>query len=247
MALVDADEYDRIIERSPRPHTSSVLCSRCGPSPARTSTPGLLNRLPQTGAVVQGPGERCAIDIGDGFGRVRRSHHHPCSSSPSGRGHRVVGILRDIFRWGPADALSPLRFGDPATSAPGGHRGFVSGISWYGTAWLPDRRWRCLRASTPATRSSTSFRRPRAPMIFRLARGLATPSATSATDGRDGIHGDTMAPATFASWHAAERRPTVQVGDTSQRSCCLKCAGRRWPRPVSVSRTGRRWAGLCTS
>ncbi len=185
-----------------------------------------LRRLPQTGpAVLQGPGENAgAIDIGDGWAVVFKieSHNHPSFIEPfQGAATGVGGILRDIFTMGarPIALLDSLRFGDPAD--PKTRRliqGVVSGISWYGNcfgcptvggeiAFAPEY------AGTPLV-NVMCVGLVRADGIFRArAEGVGNPVFyVGNKTGRDGIHGATMASATFDE-RAEERRPTVQVGD----------------------------------
>ncbi len=185
-----------------------------------------LRRLPQTGpGVLQGPGENAgAIDIGDGWAVVFKieSHNHPSFIEPfQGAATGVGGILRDIFTMGarPIALLDSLRFGDPRDPKTR-HliQGVVSGISWYGNcfgcptvggeiAFAPEY------AGNPLV-NVMCLGLVRADRIFRArAEGVGNPVFyVGNKTGRDGIHGATMASATFDE-HAEERRPTVQVGD----------------------------------
>jgi phosphoribosylformylglycinamidine synthase subunit PurL len=150
------------------------------------------------------------------------SHNHPSFIEPfQGAATGVGGILRDIFTMGarPIAILDSLRFGDPA-DAKTRHlvRGVVSGISWYGNCF-----------GCPTVGGEIAFAPEyggnplvnvmcvgliRADRIFRArAEGLGNPVFyVGNKTGRDGIHGATMASATFDD-KAEERRPTVQVGD----------------------------------
>ena len=185
-----------------------------------------LRRLPQTGpAVLQGPGENAgAIDIGDGWAVVFKieSHNHPSFIEPfQGAATGVGGILRDIFTMGarPIALLDSLRFGDPADPKTR-HliQGVVAGISWYGNCFG------CPTVGGEIAFAPEYSGNPlvnvmcvglvRADKIFRArAEGLGNPVFyVGNKTGRDGIHGATMASAAFDE-RAAERRPTVQVGD----------------------------------
>ncbi len=224
-----ADEYDRIIERLGREPTytelglfSALWSEHCAYKHSRV----FLRRLPQSGPrVLQGPGENAgAVDIGDGWAVVFKieSHNHPSFIEPfQGAATGVGGILRDIFTMGarPIALLDSLRFGDP--DDPKTRRlieGVVSGISWYGNcfgcptvggeiAFAPEY------AGNPLV-NVLCVGLARADRIFR-ARAEGVGNAVfyvGNKTGRDGIHGATMASATFDE-HAYERRPTVQVGD----------------------------------
>jgi phosphoribosylformylglycinamidine synthase len=224
-----ADEYDRILGQLGREPTytelglfSALWSEHCAYKHSRV----FLGRLPTTGArVLQGPGENAgAIDIGDGWAVVFKmeSHNHPSFIEPfQGAATGVGGILRDIFTMGarPIAILDSLRFGDPG-EAKTRHlvNGVVSGISWYGNcfgcptvggeiAFAPEY------AGNPLV-NVMCLGLVRADRLFRArAEGIGNPVFyVGNKTGRDGIHGATMASATFDE-HAEERRPTVQVGD----------------------------------
>ena len=224
-----AEEYDAIIQRLGREPTytelglfSALWSEHCAYKHSRV----FLRRLPQSGPrVLQGPGENAgAIDIGDGWAVVFKieSHNHPSFIEPfQGAATGVGGILRDIFTMGarPIALLDSLRFGDPGEART--RRlidGVVSGISWYGNcfgcptvggeiAFAPEY------AGNPLV-NVLCVGLVRADRLFRArAEGVGNPVFyVGNKTGRDGIHGATMASATFDE-HAQERRPTVQVGD----------------------------------
>ena len=176
--------------------------------------------------MLQGPGENAGIvDLGGDLALTFKieSHNHPSFIEPfQGAATGVGGILRDIFTMGarPIAVLDSLRFGDPAE--PRTRRlieGVVSGISWYGNCFgvpnlggevnfAPEYRRQPAR--------QRDGRRSRAQGPASSARGpdgVGNPVFyVGAKTGRDGIHGATMASATFDE-RAEERRPTVQVGD----------------------------------
>jgi phosphoribosylformylglycinamidine synthase len=224
-----AEEYDRIIRRLGREPSytelglfSALWSEHCAYKHSKV----FLARLPQSGRhVLQGPGENAgALDIGDGWAVVFKieSHNHPSFIEPfQGAATGVGGILRDIFTMGarPIALLDSLRFGDPAD--PQTRRrieGVVSGISWYGNCFG------CPTVGGEIAFAPEYTGNPlvnvmcvglvRADRIFRArAEGVGNPVFyVGNKTGRDGIHGATMASATFDE-HAEERRPTVQVGD----------------------------------
>jgi phosphoribosylformylglycinamidine synthase II len=224
-----ADEYQRILDRLEREPTytelglfSALWSEHCAYKHSRI----FLKRLPTAGPrVLQGPGENAgAIDIGDGWAVVFKmeSHNHPSFIEPfQGAATGVGGILRDIFTMGarPIAILDSLRFGDPADP----HvrhlvRGVVSGISWYGNCFgCPTVGGEIAFAPEYAGNPLVNVMcvgLVRADGIFRArADGIGNPVFyVGNKTGRDGIHGATMASATFDD-RAHERRPTVQVGD----------------------------------
>jgi len=224
-----ADEYDRIIRRLGREPSytelglfSALWSEHCAYKHSKV----FLSRLPQSGPhVLQGPGENAgALDIGDGWAIVFKieSHNHPSFIEPfQGAATGVGGILRDIFTMGarPIALLDSLRFGDPAD--PRTRRliaGVVAGISWYGNCFgCPTVGGEIAFAPEYAGNPLVNVMcvgLVRSDRIFRArAEGVGNPVFyVGNKTGRDGIHGATMASATFDE-HAEERRPTVQVGD----------------------------------
>ena len=260
-----ADEYDRIIAGLGREPTytelglfSALWSEHCAYKHSRV----FLRRLPQTGPhVLQGPGENAgAMDIGDGWAVVFKieSHNHPSFIEPfQGAATGVGGILRDIFTMGarPIALLDSLRFGaadDPRTR----HliTGVVSGISWYGNcfgcptvggemAFAPEY------AGNPLV-NVLCVGLVRADAIFRArADGVGNPVFyVGNKTGRDGIHGATMASATFDE-HAEERRPTVQVGDPFTEKLLLEACleAMRTGAVVGIQDMGAAGLACCTS
>jgi phosphoribosylformylglycinamidine synthase subunit PurL len=246
-AGLTAEEYDRILSRLGREPTyaelglfSALWSEHCAYKHSRV----FLSRLPQSGShVLQGPGENAgAIDIGDGWAVVFKieSHNHPSFIEPfQGAATGVGGILRDIFTMGarPIAILDSLRFGEPDDPKTRELvNGVVSGISWYGNcfgcptvggeiAFAPDY------AGNPLV-NVMCVGLVRADQIFRArAEGPGNPVFyVGNKTGRDGIHGATMASATFDE-HAEERRPTVQVGDPFTEKLLLEAC-------LEVMRTG---------
>jgi phosphoribosylformylglycinamidine synthase len=260
-----ADEYDRILTRLGREPTytelglfSALWSEHCAYKHSRI----LLGRLPTQGArVLQGPGENAgAIDIGDGWAVVFKmeSHNHPSFIEPfQGAATGVGGILRDIFTMGarPIALLDSLRFGDPSDSKTR-HlvTGVVSGISWYGNcfgcptvggeiAFAPEY------AGNPLV-NVMCLGLVRADQILRArAEGVGNPVFyVGNKTGRDGIHGATMASATFDE-HAEERRPTVQVGDPFTEKLLLEACleAMRTGAVVGIQDMGAAGLACCTS
>ena len=223
------EEYDRIIRRLDREPSftelglfSALWSEHCAYKHSRV----FLRGLPTTGpAVLQGPGENAGIvDLGGDLALAFKieSHNHPSFIEPmQGAATGVGGILRDIFTMGarPIAVLDSLRFG-PAED-PKSRRlieGVVSGISWYGNCFgVPNLGGEVAFAPEYAGNplvNAMAVGLVKKDRIFRArAEGLGNPVFyVGAKTGRDGIHGATMASATFDEG-AEERRPTVQVGD----------------------------------
>ncbi|MEM8551286.1 MAG: phosphoribosylformylglycinamidine synthase subunit PurL [Pseudomonadota bacterium] len=185
-----------------------------------------LKTLPTEGPhVIHGPGENAGVvDIGEGLAVVFKmeSHNHPSYIEPTqGAGTGVGGILRDVFTMGarPIAVLNALRFGAP--DHPRTRHlvaGVTAGIGGYGNAF-----------GVPTVGGETEFHAAyngnclvnamavgiaRTDAIFlSKARGVGRPIVyLGSKTGRDGIHGATMASATFESDDTQERS-TVQVGD----------------------------------
>jgi len=224
-----AEEYDRIIRCLAREPSftelglfSALWSEHCAYKHSRV----FLRRLPTTGPrVLQGPGENAGIvDLGDGLALVLKmeSHNHPSFIEPfQGAATGVGGILRDIFTMGarPIALLDSLRFGDPgAEKTRYLATGVVSGISWYGNCvGIPTVGGEVGFASgyngNPLVNVMCVGLVGKDRIFTARAEGVGNPVFyVGAKTGRDGIHGATMASATFEEG-AEERRPTVQVGD----------------------------------
>jgi len=223
------EEYDRIIKRLGREPSftelglfSALWSEHCAYKHSRV----FLRGLPTTGpAVLQGPGENAGIvDLGGDLALAFKieSHNHPSFIEPfQGAATGVGGILRDIFTMGarPIAVLDSLRF--PPADDPKSRRlieGVVSGISWYGNCFgVPNLggevNFAPEYAGNPLV-NAMAVGLMKKDKIFRArADGPGNPVFyVGAKTGRDGIHGATMASATFDEG-AEERRPTVQVGD----------------------------------
>jgi len=223
------DEYERILALIGRTPTftelgifSAMWNEHCSYKSSRIH----LRKLPTSAPwVIQGPGENAGvIDIGDGEACIFKmeSHNHPSYIEPyQGAATGVGGILRDVFTMGarPVACLNLLRFGAPE-HARTRHlvAGVVAGIGGYGNSF-----------GVPTVGGSTNFHTrydgnilvnamavgiARANEIFYArATGVGRPIVyLGSKTGRDGIHGATMASASFEA-DAEEKRPTVQVGD----------------------------------
>jgi phosphoribosylformylglycinamidine synthase subunit PurL len=226
---LSAEEFDRackILGRSPNVTELGVFSAMWSEHCSYKSSKVWLKTLPTTGPrVICGPGENAGIvDIGDGDAVVFKieSHNHPSFIEPyQGAATGVGGILRDVFTMGarPVALLNSLRFGspdDPKTR----HlvSGVIAGIGGYGNCvGVPTVGGECQ--FHPAYNGNILVNAmcvgiARADRIFYSA--AAGPGNlviyVGAKTGRDGIHGATMASAEFTE-DAAEKRPTVQVGD----------------------------------
>ena len=224
-----AEEYDRIIRRIGREPTftelglfSALWSEHCAYKHSRIFLRGLPSQAPH---VLQGPGENAGIvDLGGDLALAFKieSHNHPSFIEPfQGAATGVGGILRDIFTMGarPIAILDSLRFGDPED--PKTRRlidGVVSGISWYGNCFgVPNLggevNFGPEYAGNPLVNAMAVGLVRKDGILRARAEGPGNPVLyVGAKTGRDGIHGATMASATFDEG-AEERRPTVQVGD----------------------------------
>ncbi|MFA6205529.1 MAG: phosphoribosylformylglycinamidine synthase subunit PurL, partial [Methylocystis sp.] len=223
------DEYDRILKligRTPSFTELGIFSAMWNEHCSYKSSRVHLRKLPTKAPwVIRGPGENAGvIDIGDGDACVFKmeSHNHPSFIEPyQGAATGVGGILRDVFTMGarPIACLNLLRFGRPAH--PKTRRlvaGVVAGVGGYGNSF-----------GVPTVGGSTEFDASydgnilvnamavglaRTDSIFySAAAGVGNPIVyLGSKTGRDGIHGATMASASFEE-DAEEKRPTVQVGD----------------------------------
>jgi phosphoribosylformylglycinamidine synthase subunit PurL len=182
----------------------------------------LLKRFPSTGPrVLQGPGENAGVlDLGDGLAVAFKveSHNHPSAVEPfQGAATGVGGILRDIVAMGarPVALLDGLRFAEPDwhfSRAVGGigHYGNCVGVPTVGGEVVFDEAYRdnCL------VNAMCVGLLP----VERLMRAKATAAGHhvvlyGATTGRDGIGGASVLASQELDDAAAEKRPSVQIGD----------------------------------
>jgi phosphoribosylformylglycinamidine synthase II len=223
------DEYDRLLALVGRTPTftelgvfSAMWNEHCSYKSSRVHLRKLPTKAPW---VIRGPGENAGvIDIGDGDACVFKmeSHNHPAFIEPyQGAATGVGGILRDVFTMGarPIACLNLLRFG--STAHPKTRRlvaGVVAGVGGYGnsfgvptvggsTAFDPSYDGNILVNAMAVGIARTDA------IFYSAASGVGNPIVyLGSKTGRDGIHGATMASASFEA-DAEEKRPTVQVGD----------------------------------
>jgi phosphoribosylformylglycinamidine synthase II len=226
---LSADEFARceaILGRTPNLTELGVFSAMWSEHCSYKSSKIWLKTLPTEGPrVICGPGENAGVvDIGDGDAVVFKieSHNHPSFIEPyQGAATGVGGILRDVFTMGarPIALLNSLRFGSPdhpKTRHLVG--GVVAGIGGYGNCvGVPTVGGECQ--FHPSYNGNILVNAmcvgiAKADRIFYSAASGAGNSViyVGAKTGRDGIHGATMASAEFDD-SAAEKRPTVQVGD----------------------------------
>ncbi len=185
-----------------------------------------LKKLPTKGKkVIQGPGENAGvIDIEDNDAIVFKieSHNHPSFIEPyQGAATGVGGIMRDVFTMGarPIANLNSIHFGSTQHKKTKNLlRGVVHGIGGYGN---------CM--GVPTIAGQTSFDSSyngnilvnamtlglvkKDKIFYSKAAGINKPVIyVGSKTGRDGIHGASMASASFDD-KIEEKKPTVQVGD----------------------------------
>ena len=175
--------------------------------------------------VIQGPGENAGIiDIGDDDAIVFKieSHNHPSFIEPyQGAATGVGGIMRDVFTMGarPIANLNSIHFGSPQHKKTKNLlRGVVKGIGGYGN---------CIGVPTIAGQTSFDESFNGNILVNAMTLGLVNKNKifyskaaglnksviyVGSKTGRDGIHGASMASATFDD-KIEEKKPTVQVGD----------------------------------
>ncbi len=224
-----ADEYKRICEllkRTPNLTELGIFSAMWNEHCSYKSSRLHLKKLPTKGnKVIQGPGENAGvIDIKDGDAIVFKieSHNHPSFIEPyQGAATGVGGIMRDVFTMGarPIANLNSIHFGSPQHKKTKNLlRGVVHGIGGYGN---------CM--GVPTIAGQTSFDSSyngnilvnamtlglvkRNKIFYSKAAGLNKPVIyVGSKTGRDGIHGASMASASFDE-KIEEKKPTVQVGD----------------------------------
>ena len=224
-----ADEYKKICEllnRTPNLTELGIFSAMWNEHCSYKSSRLHLKKLPTSGKkVIQGPGENAGvIDIEDGDAIVFKieSHNHPSFIEPyQGAATGVGGIMRDVFTMGarPIANLNSIHFGSPQHKKTKNLlRGVVHGIGGYGN---------CM--GVPTIAGQTSFDSSyngnilvnamtlglvkKNKIFYSKAAGLDKPVIyVGSKTGRDGIHGASMASASFDE-KIEEKKPTVQVGD----------------------------------
>jgi len=223
------DEYKKIcdlLERVPNITELGIFSAMWNEHCSYKSSRFHLKSLPTKGKnVIQGPGENAGVvDIGDDDAIVFKieSHNHPSFIEPyQGAATGVGGIMRDIFTMGarPIANLNSIHFGSPQHKKTKNLlRGVVHGIGGYGN---------CM--GVPTIAGQTSFDESyngnilvnamtlglvkKDKIFYSKAAGLGKPVIyVGSKTGRDGIHGASMASASFDD-KIEEKKPTVQVGD----------------------------------
>ena len=223
------DEYEKICEllkRVPNITELGIFSAMWNEHCSYKSSRFHLKNLPTKGEnVIQGPGENAGvIDIGDDDAIVFKieSHNHPSFIEPyQGAATGVGGIMRDVFTMGarPIANLNSIHFGSPQHKKTKNLlRGVVHGIGGYGN---------CM--GVPTIAGQTSFDESyngnilvnamtlglvkKDKIFYSKAAGLGKPVIyVGSKTGRDGIHGASMASASFDD-KIEEKKPTVQVGD----------------------------------
>ena len=224
-----ADEYKKIcklLKRIPNITELGIFSAMWNEHCSYKSSRLHLKKLPTSGKkVIQGPGENAGvIDIEDGDAIVFKieSHNHPSFIEPyQGAATGVGGIMRDVFTMGarPIANLNSIHFGSPQHKKTKNLlRGVVHGIGGYGN---------CM--GVPTIAGQTSFDSSyngnilvnamtlglvkKNKIFYSKAAGLNKPVIyVGSKTGRDGIHGASMASASFDE-KIEEKKPTVQVGD----------------------------------
>ncbi|MDC3022638.1 phosphoribosylformylglycinamidine synthase subunit PurL [Candidatus Pelagibacter sp.] len=224
-----ADEYERIcklLKRTPNITELGIFSAMWNEHCSYKSSRLHLKKLPTSGKkVIQGPGENAGvIDIEDGDAIVFKieSHNHPSFIEPyQGAATGVGGIMRDVFTMGarPIANLNSIHFGSTQNKKTKNLlRGVVHGIGGYGN---------CM--GVPTIAGQTSFDSSyngnilvnamtlglvkKDKIFYSKAAGIDKPVIyVGSKTGRDGIHGASMASASFDD-KIEEKKPTVQVGD----------------------------------
>ncbi|MBD1139757.1 phosphoribosylformylglycinamidine synthase subunit PurL [Pelagibacterales bacterium SAG-MED38] len=224
-----SDEYKKIcklLKKTPNLTELGIFSAMWNEHCSYKSSKIHLKKLPTKGKkVIQGPGENAGvIDIEDGDAIVFKieSHNHPSFIEPyQGAATGVGGIMRDVFTMGarPIANLNSIHFGSTQNKKTKNLlRGVVHGIGGYGN---------CM--GVPTIAGQTSFDRSyngnilvnamtlglvkKDKIFYSKAAGLNKPVIyVGSKTGRDGIHGASMASASFDE-KIEEKKPTVQVGD----------------------------------
>ncbi len=224
-----SEEYKKIcqlLKRTPNITELGIFSAMWNEHCSYKSSRLHLKKLPTKGKkVIQGPGENAGvIDIEDDDAVVFKieSHNHPSFIEPyQGAATGVGGIMRDVFTMGarPIANLNSIHFGSPQHKKTKNLlRGVVHGIGGYGN---------CM--GVPTIAGQTSFDSSyngnilvnamtlglvkKNKIFYSKAAGLNKPVIyVGSKTGRDGIHGASMASASFDE-KIEEKKPTVQVGD----------------------------------
>ena len=223
------EEYSKICEllnRIPNITELAIFSAMWNEHCSYKSSRRHLKKLHTKGKqVIQGPGENAGvIDIGDEDAIVFKieSHNHPSFIEPyQGAATGVGGIMRDVFTMGarPIANLNSIHFGSPQHKKTKNLlRGVVKGIGGYGNCigvptiagqTLFDESYNGNILVNAMTLGLVNKNR----IFYSKAAGINKPVIyVGSKTGRDGIHGASMASATFDD-KIEEKKPTVQVGD----------------------------------
>ena len=208
------EEFDKIINhlgRKPNITELGIFSAMWSEHCSYKSSRKWLKKFPTSAPwVIQGPGENAGIiDIGNDKAIVFKmeSHNHPSFIEPyQGAATGVGGIMRDIFTMGarPIANLNCLRFGNPK------HKktkhllsGVVSGIGGYGNSMgVPTIGGECTFHSgyneNILVNAMTVGLVDKNKIFYAKAGKPGSPVVyVGAKTGRDGIHGASMASASF--------------------------------------------------
>ena len=249
-----------ILERKPLPLEVGLFSAMWSEHCSYKSSRIHLGKLPTEGPQVAiGPGENAgAVKLNNGVLAVFKmeSHNHPSYIEPfQGAATGVGGILRDVFTMGarPIANLNSIRFGSTEhPKTPHLLLGVVGGIAFYGN---------CM--GVPTVAGETEFHAgyddnilvnamtvgiaKEDGIFLGAAEGIGNPVFyVGSRTGRDGIHGATMASASFDD-EAEAKRPTVQVGDPFTEKKLLEACLELFKEDVVVGIQDMGAAGLTSS
>src|SRR5918992_2087420 len=229
LGLTD-DEFDDIISLLGRPPSDLELAmyavmwsEHCSYKSSRR----YLGRFPTVAPwVLVGPGEGAGvIDVGGDMAVALRieSHNHPSAVEPhQGAATGVGGIIRDIFSMGarPIALMDPLRFG-PLDVARNRYlmEGVVAGISSYGNSvGVPTVGGEIVfdpcYSANPLVNVFCLGVLPKERLVLARSEGEGNLAVLlGASTGRDGIGGASILASAGFDETAADKRPSVQVGD----------------------------------
>ncbi|MEO7803706.1 MAG: phosphoribosylformylglycinamidine synthase subunit PurL [Actinomycetota bacterium] len=265
-----ADEFERIkviLGREPNEAELAMYSVMWSEHCSYKSSRIHLKNLPSHGPhVLVGPGEGAGVIRVDDIAVAIRleSHNHPSFVEPvQGAATGIGGVVRDVLSMGarPIALLDPLRFGplptegrvEPEVAERNRFlvEGVVSGISSYGN---------CLGIPTVGGEVTFEDCYSGNPLVNVMCIGVASIDAIrSATaegpgnkvlllgskTGRDGIGGvSVLASATFDE-AAADKRPSVQVGDPFTEKLLIEACLEMMQAGLAVGVQDLGGAGLC--
>jgi phosphoribosylformylglycinamidine synthase len=237
------DEYERVRSILGRRPTAAELAiysvmwsEHCSYKSSKVHLRQFGKKAPASDALLAGMGANAGVvDIGQGLAVTFKaeSHNHPSYVEPhQGAATGVGGIVRDILAMGarPVAVMDSLRFGP--ISSPDTRRvlaGVVSGVGGYGN---------CL--GLPNIGGETAFDPCYSgnPLVNALCigimkhedlKGAIAPGPGNAVilfgagTGPDGIGGASVLASASFDETAAQRRPSVQVGDPFMEKVVTEC------------------------